>query len=72
MAEMYSWQENGLKVGTHVLCFFSLALAYSRVNVARIHHTSKLKSLASLGTKPIVPSLNRVPGLVELTDYPVG
>lgn len=68
VAELYSWQEDGLKVGTHSLLF--LCPACAGVNVARICHVSKLKSLSSLGTKPIVPSLNRVPSLVELTHYP--
>lgn len=70
VAKLYRWQEDGLKVGTRSSLF--LSRAYARVNVARMRHVSKLKSLSSLGTEPIVPSLNRVPSLVELTHYPAG
>lgn len=70
VAKLYRWQEDGLKVGIRSSLF--LSRVYARVNVVRMRHVSELKSLSSLGTGPIVPSLNRVPSLVELTHYPAG
>lgn len=47
-----------------------LSRAYAHLNAARTRHVSRLKSLTSLGTKPVFPPRNRVPSLVELCHHP--
>lgn len=61
-----------LPLSWKMLFVFSLSRVYAHFHAERTLHVPKLKSLTSLGTKPIFPSMNRVPGLAELYHPPSG